>query len=303
MTNERDGMTLASSGVADQAPAPRRKRRLGRWFLAVLALVALVLTGAEVHRRWRREPPTEHSFTPELLAAAADAEPTRESLAEAQARLEKPEAFDAFRRLARERLIASDSRHKRLEHMETFVVMELDDKGKQKLAEENVDRVYFVDGKEKRDYLARTDLLKNKKMKPSTAAERGGGGGGPKPVLPFSREEKEGDYHYRLMSVSQRGGATLVEIAFDPTEPLDGKVRGRHWADAETAEPVHFDAASVKLPVFVDRFEIELEFGPAETGYPQLRRSMLAGSGGFAFLHKRFRVESRAYDYKPGAGK
>ena len=106
-----------------------------------------------------------------------------------------------------------------------------------------------------------------------------------------------------LEACDKLGDRQLLRIAFEPTEPMDVKFRGKLWVDPAHVQPGRFEGAWAKPPAFVDQMTQLLEFAASENGEMQCRRSVVAGSGGFAIIQKRFRIETDLADFRPRAQK
>ena len=87
-------------------------------------------------------------------------------------------------------------------------------------------------------------------------------------------------------------------IRFEPNAPLEEKFRGVLLVDPNTFEPVIFDGQWAKPAKFVNQMTMRLEWGPANNGHTQTLRSLVTGSGGFAFIQRKYRIETRVGDFR-----
>jgi hypothetical protein len=84
----------------------------------------------------------------------------------------------------------------------------------------------------------------------------------------------------------------LLRIAFAPKEGRSSEVlEGEAVVDPVAGEIVRMTAHPSKNPVFVDRIDMQLEYGVRTTAGRMLSKVAFAGAGGFLFFHKRVRVE------------
>ena len=87
--------------------------------------------------------------------------------------------------------------------------------------------------------------------------------------------------------------------------PRDRKLEGYLWVNHVTGQPERFVGRWVDPPFYMDRFELQVEYGVAETGQPQIREVLTDGEGKLAFgvvlARKRYRVRIQFDHYEPGA--
>jgi hypothetical protein len=196
--------------------------------------------------------------------------------------------------LARERFAALHERELRLHHTRKSLVTEYDRRGERIRVTEVIERVWFEGGREKTELLGQRSLL-------GRAAPSGPAGsklGEQDALLPFANDAGHDVYAYRFDGVEDIEGRRAVRVRFDPKRPADGTCRGWAWLEPATGEPVRAQLSPVKLPLFVDRVEMLLDFGRAENGHNQLRRAVIDGSGGFALVSRRLHVEAELTDYR-----
>jgi hypothetical protein len=272
----------------------RRWKKAG---LAVLLGGAATLAGMEVHRR--SEVAGESVPLVDDSAEAAAAPAKAESKFDPKALLDHYQEPEDFAKLCRElktRVIEIADREKNLAHTETILAIELDAKGKEIDGEDTVEYCWYDDkGLQVRRQVQRQPRSKKKKpLDPSVRTM-------PKAeaTFPFSREEKPDSYRYTLEGVEEIEGKPALRIHYEPNPPLDGKMRGSVWADPQTFEPVRYEGVWAKLPPLVDQVSTRFDYGPSNTGQTQIKRVIIAGSGGFAMLQKRFRIDTKVHDYRP----
>lgn len=284
-------------------------RRLGIGIGVMALAAAAVLGGAEAWRRnhlpeWNEE---DHAVTTSIARASLSAghetiakerpstvhraDRAKELIQECQ----RPDAKETFLAKVRAASIALNDRHRLLAHKESHHILELNPKGHEIGVEESHDLVWYSEGKERRRNLDRFDAL-NKKPLPKEAERETAL---PDVVYPLSREESPGDYVYVIEGMDEAESQGTIRMAFEPTAPLTKKFRGHVWIDPVTLEARRFRATTAKIPAFVDHLLFEFWFGPAENGHTQLKKSLVAGAGGFAFVRKHYRVETDHSDYGP----
>ena len=272
----------------------RRWKKAG---LAVLLGGAATLAGMEMYRRsevtGKSVPLVDEAAEAAITPAKAESKLYPQALLE---RYQKPEEFTRLCKELKAKVIEIADREKTLAHTETILAVELDAKGKEIDGEDTVEYCWYDDkGLQVRRQIKRD--ARSKKKKPLDASVRTM----PKAeaTFPFSREETPDSYRYVLERVEQIDGKPSLRIHFDPNPPLDGKMRGHVWAEPETFEPVRYEGVWVKLPPLVDQVSTRFDYGKANTGQTQIKRVIIAGSGGFAMLQKYFRIDTKVHDYRP----
>lgn len=232
-----------------------------------------------------------------ITRRALAAEPATASSSNTVNRFASPAEFERLCQLVRERNSEIDARSKAGAHLETSTHQEFDKKNVATLHDQVIERVRFPGGVEHRLLTKKVNLLTNQVVTPASVREE------KRPPatieFPLTKNESAGAYQYKLVGMESVTGRDLVKIQFEPAAPLDNKFRGHVWVDPATGEPVHFVGAWAKLPAFVHEMTMSLEWGPAENGHTQCRRSVVAGSGGVAFIFKRYRIETALSDYQP----
>jgi hypothetical protein len=268
-------------------------RRVKR-FALVSALVLLVGAGALAALEWHRRQ--------QVMQVAQIADPgavspgTPGPAGDLEQRYRAPSAFDALCAAVQERFGALQARHVRSQHLRALRVTELDRRDRAVAITEMRDRVHFegLDGRkectnrlEVRAVLGTlTDDTNFRKGMSSNA------------LAPFSDDTPSGLYRYSLEGIETGTDRPVVRIRFEPVEPVEGSFTGSVWVDPATSEPVSMRGAAAKLPAFVDRLELLMEYGPAENGHTQLRRAVLDAVGGFAIYFKHYRIEAELSDYQ-----
>ncbi|MFO0944403.1 MAG: hypothetical protein U1D30_00425 [Planctomycetota bacterium] len=268
-------------------------RRVFRIGGILLLLVGIGLTYLEMRRRANvaEQLRLEELRMAELEAKQKSSDP--DSLVE---KYRQPEAFMELCETLRRNYIAMDERHRQSNHGEVSVSVQLDDKGKEVAEETVAERVWFDKDREYRQYVKR-EVVGGKTNWTPTAKPRTSEPG--KVIFPFTRDEKKGDYEFKLLGHEKMGEKTVLKLEFIPKEPLDAKFKGHFWVDPETHHPVRVDAELAKNPRFVDKVRMVFDYGPAENGAIQARKSSIEGSGGFAFIQRKYRVNTELSDYRP----
>jgi hypothetical protein len=105
---------------------------------------------------------------------------------------------------------------------------------------------------------------------------------------PFS-EKNQPRYQFSMLGQAEGG---LVRIGFGPragksTEILEGEA----VIDPVAGELVRMTAHPSKTPAFVDRLDMQLEYGAQASAGRMLSKLSFAAAGGFLFIRKRVKVE------------
>ena len=196
----------------------------------------------------------------------------------------------------RERFAAMHERTLRSRHTRAMRLTEQDGRGQAVHVREIIERVEFEDGQEKTQLIEQrvlldsaTSFLPSKTNLPNPAEN---------PHRPFPKEANQDVYDYRFDGVEDIEGRPAGRIHFEP-RTTEGQVsRGWAWVALDSGEPIRMQVSPVKPPPFVDRLDVLIDYGRAENGHNQARRVTLEGSGGFAFLARRLRVECEMSDYR-----
>ncbi len=168
---------------------------------------------------------------------------------------------------------------------------ELDKEGKIQHHIHSESQVVLVDGKPVTRVLRATkdghDNLEDS-QKEATKEDRKGR----KLEPPFSVANQP---KYRFSLLGPAPGPTdggLLRIGF---APRDGKasdiLEGEAVVDPMAGEIVRMTAHPSKTPMFVDRIDMQLEYGVQTSAGRMLSKVSFAGAGGFLFFHKRVKVE------------
>ncbi|MDB5307687.1 MAG: hypothetical protein JWO38_1889 [Gemmataceae bacterium] len=206
-----------------------------------------------------------------------------------------PEELAALCRVVQIRNEALADRSFRLRHRRTCRVTEFDRGNRPVAITESVERVHFEGRTERKTTLEVRQVL----GEPIGLTEFQGGAD-PAARWPFSDATPAGLYRYELEGIEEVGGGPVVRVRFEPVRPAEGTFKGSAWVDPGTAEPVRMHGSALRLPVFLDRFEMMVDYGPAETGHNQVRRVTVDVAGGLAFVSKHYRLEAGLSDYEPG---
>ncbi|MGD9648035.1 MAG: hypothetical protein AB7U73_20145 [Pirellulales bacterium] len=211
----------------------------------------------------------------------------------------QPEGFRQLCEAVKTRSIEVADRHKQFAHTETTTSIEIDGKGQPTKKEEVVERVRFGGDQEYRTVVRKVDLLNRVDQTPAKPREVIP----PKATLiyPFTREAPDNAYRFSFEGCQLVDGQPRLVIRFEPNGPPDEKFRGVLLIDPQTLEPLVFDAQWAKPPKFVNQMTMRLEWGPANNGHTQTLRSLVTGSGGFAFVQRSYRIETRVGDYRQPA--
>ncbi|MBO0698182.1 MAG: alpha/beta hydrolase [Zavarzinella sp.] len=170
---------------------------------------------------------------------------------------------------------------------------EFDRKNQPVAITETVERVHFEGRTERKTVLEVRPVLGE-----PIGATAFQSGADPQARWPFSDAAPAGLYRYELEGVEELAAGTVVRVRFEPVRPDEGTFTGSAWIDPVTAEPVRVRGSAVRLPVFLDRFEMLVDYGPAETGHNQVRRVTADIAGGLGFISKHYRLEAELSDYR-----
>ncbi|MFO0947397.1 MAG: hypothetical protein U1D30_15930 [Planctomycetota bacterium] len=198
-----------------------------------------------------------------------------------------PPDIDGFVEKVKGRYRAMHDRYVALEHKETCIAETLDSSGMPTNAVTTVERVWFEKEVERRLLLDSKDPNVDVALPPKS-----------KIVYPFYREDVPGTYQYFWEGVEEVDGRPLVRLRFEPKPPLADKMSGYVWADPKTGQPCKFDGLLAETPALVDHFRMLAWYAPSENGDYQLRQMVTEGSGGFAFVRRRYRKSFEYSDYR-----
>lgn len=258
--------------------------------VALFAVIAAV--GLSISEYYRRQ-----SARPAPIASEALAATPSETAIERAERFRDPQVFQQLCEDVRTRNIELADWHRTLEHRETHLVEEFDKTGKVIAAERKVERIWYENNRDRRITLEHRDLFADKDKTPKRSEVTSAPPS--REIFPFSKEAKSSDYAFTLEGPDVVDNRPALRLRFEPAPPIDHKLRGVVWIDPLTKEPLRLDGELATLPPLVDRVTMNLRWGPAGDGMkPQLMRSVIAGSGGFAFIQKNYRITTDFSDYK-----
>jgi hypothetical protein len=96
-------------------------------------------------------------------------------------------------------------------------------------------------------------------------------------------------YRFSLLGPAEQG---LLRIGFAPSNGKSKDVlEGEALVDPVAGELVRMTAHPSKNPTFVDRIDMQLEYGLKTSAGRMLSKVSFAGAGGFLFFHKRVKVD------------
>lgn len=216
------------------------------------------------------------------------------SAADLRRKYADPGELAALCRAVQVRNEALTARSFRLRHRRACRVTEFDRAGRPVAITESVEQVQYEGRAERKTTLEIRPVL-------GKPIELTGfqGGSDPNAKWPFSDAAPAGLYRYELEGVEEVAGRPVVRVRFEPVRPDEGTFKGSAWVDPGTAEPVRMHGSAVRLPVLMDRFEMLVDYGPAETGHNQVRRVTADVAGGLGFVSKHYRLEAALTDYQP----
>lgn len=261
---------------------------MGVVFVLLLASVAIVLFVLE----WFR--PREQGTLPNISGVVQKG-PRNIAVEDSKPRSngDKARDLDGFVAKVKEKYRAMHERYVALEHEEICVAEELAQTGHPTNGIKTVERVWFEGDQERRQLLAHEQSDSNVMTSDATSPPKS------KILYPFYREDVPGTYRYFWEEVEEVDGRRLVRLRFEPLPPLSDKMTGYVWADAVTGQPCRFDGLLAKPSPLVDHFRMIAYYEPSENGEYQLRRMVTEGSGGFAFIRRRFRKTFEYSGYRP----
>jgi hypothetical protein len=258
-------------------------------FAFISALVLLVGAGALAVLEWQRRQQVAQMAGPAVDGPAATA-----SAGDLERKYSAPGEFSALCSTVQKHFGAMQARHCQLQHRRKTRVTELDRRGQPVAITEMLDCVHFTDGKECKTRLEVHPVLGNLTDDTNFRSRLRA-----KTLAPFSDDTPSGGYRYSLKGTETSADRTVVRLRFEPVEPVAGSFTGSVWIDPATNEPVRMRGSAAKLPAFVDRLELLMEYGPAENGHTQMRRAVMDVVGGFAFYFKHYRIEAELSNYQP----
>ena len=268
-----------------------RSWKMRWWGLAALVVAgAAVATYFDIERRRRAEQ--------ELTAKPVfeqDAAPGPEELA---ARFKDSAEFRSFCDRLNEKYLAMNARHKSLQHRRRQRSKQLDKSGKVVADESLVEIVDFPDGQERHRVQEQKDLLAEKAIQGESELQKGMATGKAPFQYPFMPDAKEGDFSFSFAGVEMLDGKVVAKIDFTPNPPFARKMAGTIWADADSAQPVHFAGRWYKPTGATYKVEMNFWYGPSENGFPQIRHVETDGSGGALFIYRRYVVVFDVDDYR-----
>lgn len=259
--------------------------------LAGFGILLLAGIGALVVLEWERRRHVAASET-ETLAPAG----TALSAEDLRKKFGQPDQLAHLCAEVREHFDALQERFHHLTHTRKVRVTEYDRDGKATAIMEIVSRVHFDGLTERRQEIARRQLLGKpfafdpdalKAEHPNKRA-----------IPPFSKDAPEELYNYRLEGVEELQGRRLLRIGYEPTQTVERSFRGSAWIDPVSREPVRIQGLLAKTPLLVDRFEMVMDYGPSENGHNQVRRIRMDMRGGFALVSRHYRVDTELSDYR-----
>jgi len=261
--------------------------RVKRFLVKLAAVFVTFSLVATLEWRCRRQETRATEPVLDGSGAAASAADLRRKYAD-------PEELAALCRAVQGRNEALTARAFRLRHRRTTRVTAFDRGNKPVAVTESVESVHFEGRAERATTLETRQLLGDPGGLPGFP-----GGADSKTRWPFSDATPAGLYRYELAGVEELAGKPAVRVGFEPVRPDEGTFKGSAWVDPATAEPVRMHGTALHLPVFLDRFEMLVDYGPAGTGHNQVRRVTADVAGGFAFVSRHYRLEAALDDYQP----
>lgn len=213
-------------------------------------------------------------------------------------RPDTPEAWHEWRERLRLLGLAMEERLQAAEHEEIHTIEQRDGRGELVSKEETHDRVWFENAKEMRQTISRRDLRTGKSIGSAPARDL------PLGVVAFPLTKAAGadGYAFFLDGEEAAEGGALYRVRFEPRPPLKGKLKGTIWTDPAPSRILKLVGTAAVLPPMIDAVSITLEFGPVETGAVQVRRSVLAGSGGLGPFRRAIVVETHCLNYRDRPG-
>jgi len=181
---------------------------------------------------------------------------------------------------------------------------ELDKKGKPESVTESVERVTQRGGQADREVIrfvrdGKDDTAGEKKRRAEAKAEPPRKGGsiriGAKSPLDAAEQAK----HRFTLVGPDSADPNRVKIRFEPKgKPSPETSIGEAVVDAATGAIVRLRYRPADNPKFVDRMDIQMEYGASTPEGPALSRVSIEGAGGLLFVKKRMRVTMTLSDYE-----
>jgi len=255
-----------------------------RWIVAVAAVVSLGIVAYFVESERRRR----LNEQPTLLGKST--EEAVEGPAELAARFSDPARFHEFCLKINEKYLAMNARYKASQHRRKQRTKQVDDAGKAIVDEELLALVDFPDGQERVRPISLTDRLTNKTITADSALQKDISSNRKAWVYAFSPEAKWDDFQYEFSGVEMVAGAPAVKVSYKPNPPFGLRIAGTVWADAETGQPIKFAGKLHQPSGTVNKYEVTANYGIAENGKLQLRRSEIEAAGGFLLITRRYLI-------------
>lgn len=258
-----------------------------KWSLYGLA-VSLLAVGLLAVLEWRRR---QHAVSAGLQVDDVGVALPTDNL---YRQYRDPKAFAVLCKNVQQRFAAQQKRFLDLQHLRKTRVSEFDGRNQPIAILEMLDRIHFEGPKE-----CKTNLETRQLLGEGFDSSKLDGGLNAKTLPPFAPDTPEGLYRYEWAGAERVAGRPVLRINFEPVRAVEGTFKGWAQVDSASGEAVRMRGWAVKRPMFVDRVEMQIDYGPGENGHTQMRRAVMDISGGFAFVSKHYRIEAELSDYRP----
>lgn len=181
---------------------------------------------------------------------------------------------------------------------------ELDKKGKVESVTESVERVTLRGGRPEREILryvrdGRDDTASEKKKRAGVKAGPPGKERSMRIGMKSPFEPGELDKHRFTLVGPDPVDPNRVTIRFEPKEkPSPETSVGEAVVDAATGAVIRLRFRPADNPKFVDRLDVQMEYGAATPEGPALSRVTVDGAGGILFVKKRMKMTVTLSDYE-----
>lgn len=181
---------------------------------------------------------------------------------------------------------------------------ELDKKGKVESVTESLERVTLRGGKPEREILryvrdGKDDTASEKKKRAGTKAGPPGKERSIKIGAKSPFEASEQPKHRFTLAGADPADPDRVTIRFEPKgKPTPETSIGEAVVDAATGAIVRLRFRPADNPTFVDRMDVQMEYGATTPEGPALSRVSIEGAGGILFVKKRMKMTVTMSDYE-----
>jgi hypothetical protein len=194
-------------------------------------------------------------------------------------------------------------------HLTETRAEELDKKGKVESVTESVERVTLRGGQIEREIIryvrdGKDATASEKKRRAGTKAGPPGKERSIKIGAKSPFDPSEQPKHRFTLVGAEPADSNQVTIRFEPKgKPSPETSVGEAVVDPATGAILRLRFRPSDNPTFVDRMEVQMEYGAATPEGPALSRVTMEGAGGILFIKKRMKMTVTLSDYAFGAAR